>query len=219
MSLERVYSSNAERRAAYRARLAERRGLDGTGRLTGRLAELEAALADATRRAEAAEARAARAEHDAGCGHDLERDLAVALGRVADLEVTVAELRRQLAHATSATASPPGTAGCSTAQRAGRPSANRGTGRNGSGLPSIYACGVSLTVHLPEDLARRVTEVAEARHVSPEQVAIETISSHLEAVTGEQPRRHLAFAAIGSSGSSRGAAEADELLAEGFGRD
>jgi predicted transcriptional regulator len=78
-----------------------------------------------------------------------------------------------------------------------------------------------LTVHLPEDLARRVTEVAEARHVSPEQVAIETISSHLEAVTSEQPtaRRHLAFAAIGSSGSSRGSAEADELLAEGFGRD
>jgi hypothetical protein len=48
-------------------------------------------------------------------------------------------------------------------------------------LLSIYACGVSLTVHLPEDLSRRVTEVAEARHVSPEQVAIETIASHLEA--------------------------------------
>ena len=38
--------------------------------------------------------------------------------------------------------------------------------------------GVSLTVHLPEDLSRRVTEVA---HVSPEQVAIETIESHLPA--------------------------------------
>jgi hypothetical protein len=52
-------------------------------------------------------------------------------------------------------------------------------------------------------------------------VAIETIASHLEAGPDEQPtrRRHLAFAAIGSSGSSRGSAEADDLLAEGFGRD
>jgi len=32
------------------------------------------------------------------------------------------------------------------------------------------------------------------------------------------PRR-LAFAAVGNSGATRGAAEADELLAEGFGRD
>jgi hypothetical protein len=31
-------------------------------------------------------------------------------------------------------------------------------------------------------------------------------------------RRKLAFAAIGASGSTKGAAEADELLAEGFGR-
>ena len=87
-------------------------------------------------------------------------------------------------------------------------------------LPA-YACRVPLTVHLPEDLARRVTEVAEARHVTPEQVAIETISSHLSAVTDEEPapRRHLAFAAIGASASPRGAAEADELLAEGFGHD
>lgn len=101
------------------------------------------------------------------------------------------------------------------------PNLGTGANRNGCGLLPIYACGVSLTVHLPEDLARRVTEVAEARHVSPEQVAIETIESHLEAAAGEQlpRRRHLAFAAIGSSGSSRGSAEADELLAEGFGRD
>ena len=86
---------------------------------------------------------------------------------------------------------------------------------------AVYACGVPLTVNLPEDLARRVAEVAEARHVSPEQVAIETISSHLPAVAHDEPsvRRRLAFAAIGSSGSPRGAAESDELLAEGFGLD
>jgi hypothetical protein len=108
MSRERVYSSNAERQAAYRARLAERRGLDGTGRLSGRLHQLETALADATRRAEVAEARAARAESDAVCRHDLERDLAVALGRVADLEATLAGLNRRLAPDTTTTASPVG---------------------------------------------------------------------------------------------------------------
>jgi predicted transcriptional regulator len=70
--------------------------------------------------------------------------------------------------------------------------------------------GVSLTVHLPEDLARRVTEVAEARHVSPEQVAIESIEAQLPA------RRRLSFSGIGSSGSARGGAEADELIAEHF---
>jgi hypothetical protein len=108
MGRERVYSSNAERQAAYRARLAERTRLDGAGQLTGRLAELEAALAAASRRAEAAEARAARAEHDAVCRHDLERDLAAALGRVADLEAVVTGLRRRLAPDTTTTASPPG---------------------------------------------------------------------------------------------------------------
>jgi|GEM_PF-4655272 hypothetical protein len=108
MSRERVYSSNAERQAAYRARLAERTRLDGAGQLTGRLAELEASLAAATRRAEVAEARAARAESDAVCRHDLERDHAAALGRVADLEAVVTGLHRQLAEDTTATASPPG---------------------------------------------------------------------------------------------------------------
>ena len=108
MGRERLYSSNAERQAAYRARLAERTRLDNAGRPTGRLAELEAALAAATRRAEAAEARAARAERDAVCRHDLERDLAVALGRVADLEAVVTGLHHQLAEDTTATAGPPG---------------------------------------------------------------------------------------------------------------
>lgn len=118
MSRERVYSSNAERQAAYRARLAERTRLDGTGRLTRHLPQLETALADATRRAEAAEARAARAESDAATGrHHSDCELAAALGRVADLEATVAELHRQLAHATTTTASPPGTAGLNRVAR------------------------------------------------------------------------------------------------------
>lgn len=54
MCSERVYSSNAERQAAYRARLAERTRLTRAGQLTGRLRQVEAALDDATRRAKAA---------------------------------------------------------------------------------------------------------------------------------------------------------------------
>lgn len=76
---------------------------------------------------------------------------------------------------------------------------------------------MSVTVHLPEELARRVEEVAARRHLSAEQVAIETIEHHLD--DEARPRRHLAFAAIGRSDGTRGATEADELLAEGFGRD
>jgi hypothetical protein len=125
MGRERLYSSDAERQAAYRARLAERTRLARAGQLTGRLRQLETALADAIRRAEAAEARAARAEHDAARRHDLERDLAAALGRVAELEATVAGLRRQLAHATTTTASPPRSAGLNRAARRG-PSDNSG---------------------------------------------------------------------------------------------
>ena len=117
MGRERVYSSNADRQAAYRARLAERRRPDGTGRLTGRIREIGTALAAATSRAEVAEARTARAERDAADRDQLGRDLAVALGRVADLEATVAGLRRQLAAATTATASPPGPAGLKRAAR------------------------------------------------------------------------------------------------------
>lgn len=70
--------------------------------------------------------------------------------------------------------------------------------------------GVSLTVHLPEDLARRVTEVAEARHVSPEQLAIETIESHLEA---SDPLE--AFIGSGDSGDASWAGrDTHELRAE-----
>jgi predicted transcriptional regulator len=69
---------------------------------------------------------------------------------------------------------------------------------------------VSLTVHLPEELARRVEEVAAARHQSPEQVALEAIEAQLPA------RRRLSFSAIGSSGKTRGGAEADELIADHF---
>jgi hypothetical protein len=118
MSRERIYSSDAERQAAYRARLAERTRLAGTGQLTGRLRELETALAAATWRAEGAEERAARAEKDAAAGRRrFDRDLATALGRVADLEATVAELRRQLTSTAADASGPASTAGLNRAAR------------------------------------------------------------------------------------------------------
>jgi predicted transcriptional regulator len=57
---------------------------------------------------------------------------------------------------------------------------------------------MSLTVRIPDELARRLAEVAEARHQDPEQVAIEAIEAQLPA------RRRLSFSAVGSSGSSGG---------------
>lgn len=84
-------------------------------------------------------------------------------------------------------------------------------------LPTVGV--VNLVVHLPEELARRVEEVAAARHQSPEQVAIEAIDAQLAPPPEPGLRRRLAFVGIGSSNSGRGAAEADEMLAEGFGRD
>lgn len=69
---------------------------------------------------------------------------------------------------------------------------------------------MSLSVHLPDELADRLAAAAEARHQSPEQVALEAIEAALP------PRRRLSFAGIGRSGGGREGAEADELIAEHF---
>ncbi len=69
---------------------------------------------------------------------------------------------------------------------------------------------MSLTVHLPDELADRLASAAAARHQSPEQVAIEAIEAALPA------RRRLSFAGIGRSGGGKGGAQADELIAEHF---
>jgi hypothetical protein len=71
-----------------------------------------------------------------------------------------------------------------------------------------------LTIDIDELVARRVADTAADRGVAPEEVAAQAVTKRFA-----PPRRHLAFAAIGSSSSGRGAAEADEMLVEGFGRD
>lgn len=79
---------------------------------------------------------------------------------------------------------------------------------------------MSLSVDLPEALAARVAEVAAQRGLSAAQVVAELVASHIADPAMELPsRRHLAFAGIGASSGGRSAAEADEMLAEGFGRD
>jgi hypothetical protein len=123
MPRERMYSSNAERQAAYRARIADRHALAASGQLVARVAELEAALAAMTRRAQVAEQRAGRAEAQTAelrdrkpersetpvarpartpagpKGRDQVRLLA-ALQRIAELESTIADLQAQLAAVT-----------------------------------------------------------------------------------------------------------------------
>ena len=72
---------------------------------------------------------------------------------------------------------------------------------------------MSLIVHVPDDLARRLAEVAEARHQAPEQVALEAIETQLPAL------RRLSFSAIGASGTPDGdtSRRHREILAESFG--
>lgn len=71
---------------------------------------------------------------------------------------------------------------------------------------------MSVTVHLPEELARRVEAVAERRHQSPEEVVIEAVEAQLPG------RRRLSFSGIGSSGPEGGdiGRRHREIIAEAF---
>jgi hypothetical protein len=84
----------------------------------------------------------------------------------------------------------------------------------------LYAGGVSSTIHLPDELVARLEAEAVRRGLSVDEVAAELLVAQLPEPPKERPaRRHLAFVAIGASTSGRRAADAEEMLAEGFGRD
>lgn len=83
---------------------------------------------------------------------------------------------------------------------------------------SAYPGVMSLTVHLPGELAAALEAEAARRGQTPDQVAADLLAERLPH-PGTPPRRRLAFAGVGSSASGRCAADADEMLAEGFGRD
>ncbi len=80
---------------------------------------------------------------------------------------------------------------------------------------------VSITVTLPDEIARRVEAVAIERGTSVEVTAVNLLTialsdSHHEPQSAGT-HRMLAFAGIGASEQPKGAAKSDEMLAEGFG--
>jgi hypothetical protein len=76
---------------------------------------------------------------------------------------------------------------------------------------------MTMTAHLHGQLAASLEAEAARRGQSTDQVAADLLAEQLPP-SGKR-RRQLAFAGIGESSSSGSAAEADEMLAEGFGRD
>lgn len=100
--------------------------------------------------------------------------------------------------------------GAPAAHRCVRPPARSGY-RRGRSVRRLVDV-TRLTIEVDDKVAQRVAEAAAERGVAPEQLAGEVVAERFP------PLRKLAFAAIGASGSTKGAAEADELLAEGFGR-
>ena len=79
---------------------------------------------------------------------------------------------------------------------------------------------MTLTVTLPEELAARTAAEADRRGISVDQVVAEALATRLsEPLSTPAARRHLAFAGVGASTTGKSAADADDLLAEGFGRD
>jgi len=79
-----------------------------------------------------------------------------------------------------------------------------------------YPRVMTLTVHLPGELAAALEAEAARRGQTPDQVVADLLAERLP-LPGV--RRRLAFVGVGSSASGRSAAGADDMLAEGFGRD
>lgn len=74
---------------------------------------------------------------------------------------------------------------------------------------------VTITVEVPEPLASRLAAEADARGISAQDVALDTLTERFGTA-----RRRLGFAALGASTSGRRAADAEDILAsEGFGID
>jgi hypothetical protein len=83
-------------------------------------------------------------------------------------------------------------------------------------VATAYRSVMSLTVHLPGEVAAALEAEAARRGQTPDQVAADLLAERLPAAGA---RRRLAFAGVGSSSSGHGAADADDMLSEGFGRD
>jgi len=90
------------------------------------------------------------------------------------------------------------------------------TGYLGRGF-GCYAEVMTLTLHLDDAVAKALAAEAARRGQTADQLAADLLAAQLPRTL--TLRRRLTFAAVGESTSGRGAAEADEMLAEGFGRD
>jgi hypothetical protein len=71
---------------------------------------------------------------------------------------------------------------------------------------------MSITVKLPDELAALLAQEAAHQSLTPDELAARVLAEHIPA------RRRLGFVGIGESTSGRTAADAEEMLAEGFGR-
>jgi hypothetical protein len=76
---------------------------------------------------------------------------------------------------------------------------------------------MTVTLDLPAEAQARLQAEATRRGITLDQLIAEIADSFPAETT--TPRRKRAFVGIGSSTSGRGARDADEMLAEGFGRD
>lgn len=83
------------------------------------------------------------------------------------------------------------------------------------GCLGSYSGDMAVIIHLDDAIGEALAAEAARRGLTQDQLAAELLSAQLP----REPRRRLAFAAVGASTAGRGAAEADEMLAEGFGRD
>ena len=87
--------------------------------------------------------------------------------------------------------------------------------------PALWTCSyteaMTVTLELPDDAMRRLRAEAERRGVSVEVVLTEMVSRELPEPT--RAKSVPGFVNLGASTSGRRAREAEDLLAEGFGRD
>lgn len=80
---------------------------------------------------------------------------------------------------------------------------------------------MSVTVTLPDDLAARLAEEAERRHVTPDEVVASLIVEHVptQPEASEEARSALeAFIGCGASTDGRRAADVEDWLRERFSR-
>lgn len=75
-----------------------------------------------------------------------------------------------------------------------------------------------VTLELSPEVVARLRAEADRRQLSMDAV-VEDLAASLPAAMERPTRRRLSFVGMGASSSGRTASDADEMLADGFGRD